>query len=265
MIELDGRPYTIEVPMDNGSSLLITHDGQQTIRPPYTYAADGFATHHNASCLLEPKFQEAYNLGANSGHTLIPQGQQLHVEWRVHQYIWAAWHCKQLEGDFVECGVNTGIFSIAIMKYLGWNTIDKDFWLFDTFDGCPSDQFTREEIEIGIDKVHENSYFDCYELAKRNFSPWKRANLVKGRVPESLETVNIDKVAYVMIDMNAVVPEIAAAEYFWPKMVSGAIMCLDDYNWVHHIHQKIAFDKFAEERGVKILNLPTGQGILMKP
>ena len=92
MIELDGRPYTIEVPMDNGSSLLITHDGQQTIRPPYTYAADGFATHHNASCLLEPKFQEAYNLGANSGHTLIPQGQQLHVEWRVHQYIWAAWH-----------------------------------------------------------------------------------------------------------------------------------------------------------------------------
>jgi hypothetical protein len=48
-------------------------------------------------------------------------------------------------------------------------------------------------------------------------------------------------------------------------MVSGAIMCLDDYNWVHHIHQKIAFDKFAEERGVKILNLPTGQGILMKP
>jgi hypothetical protein len=72
-------------------------------------------------------------------------------------------------------------------------------------------------------------------------------------------------VAYVMIDMNAVVPEIAAAEYFWPKMVSGAIMCLDDYNWVHHIHQKIAFDKFAEERGVKILNLPTGQGILMKP
>lgn len=134
MIELADRPYTI---VDDGNTLLITHDGQQTIRPPYTYAADGFATHHNASCLLEPKFQEAYNLGANSGHTLIPKDQQLHVEWRVHQYIWAAWHCKQLEGDFVECGVNTGIFSIAIMKYLGWNTIDKDFWLFDTFDGCP--------------------------------------------------------------------------------------------------------------------------------
>jgi O-methyltransferase len=265
MLDLAGRPYTIEFPMDDGSTLLITHDGQQLTRPAYTYAADGFATHHNAACLLEPKFQEAYQLGANSGHTLLPPGQQLHVEWRVHQYIWAAWHCKQLEGDFVECGVNTGIFSLAIMKYLDWNTIDKDFWLFDTYEGCPAGQFTQDEVEIGIDKVHENSYFDCFELAKRNFSPWERAKLVKGRVPESLSTVEIDKVAYIMIDMNAVVPEIAAAEYFWPKMVSGAIMCLDDYNWVHHIHQKIAFDKFAEERGVKILNLPSGQGILMKP
>ena len=38
-------------------------------------------------------------------------------------------------------------------------------------------EFTREEIEIGIDKVHENSYFDCYELAKRNFSPRKKSTM----------------------------------------------------------------------------------------
>ena len=165
----------------------------------------------------------------------------------------------------MECGVNTGIFSLAIMKYLEWNTIDKDFWLFDTYEGCPSDQYTAIEIANGVDKVHENSYFDCYDLAKKNFAPWSRAKLVKGRVPHSLASVEIDKVAYIMIDMNAVVPEIAAAEYFWPKMVSGAIMCLDDYGYMLHVNQKIAFDKFAEERGVKILNLPTGQGFLIKP
>lgn len=257
--------FSLELPLDDGKTLVSTHDGQQFVRPAYTYQADGFATHHNASFLQEPEFQKAYRLGANSGHTLLPAGQELHVEWRVHQYIWAAWHCKHLEGDFVECGVNTGIFSLAIMSYLNWNKIDKDFWLFDTFDGCPADQFTPEEIAVGIDKVHENSYFDCYELAKRNFSPYRRAKLVRGRVPESFKDAQIDKVAYVMIDMNAVVPEIAAAEYLWPKMVSGAIMCLDDYGWIHHVNQKIAFDKFADERGVKILNLPSGQGILIKP
>lgn len=260
-----GVPFTIEFPLSDGGALVSTHDGRKWIRPAYTYHADGFATHHNASVLDEPDFLHAYTIGINSGHKLAPEGVQLDLRWRVHQYCWAASHCKHLEGDFVECGVNAGIFSLAVMNYINFNRLNKNFWLFDTYDGCPNDQFTEAEREIGIDKVHEHSYFDCFELAKRNFSPFPKARLVKGRVPESLETVNIEKVCYLMIDMNAVAPEIAAAEHFWPKMVSGAILLLDDYCWTHHVHQKIAFDKFAEERGVKILNLPTGQGMLIKP
>ena len=172
----------IEVPLDDGTTPVVAHDGMQTIRTSHTYQADGFSTYHNASCLQEPKFQEAYELGVKSGHTLTAPGQELHCEWCVHQYIWAASHCNNLEGDFVECGVKTGIFSLAIMKYLNWNSIDKDFWLFDFFEGCPADQYTANEIANGVDKIHEKSYYDCYDLAKKNFAPWSRAKLVKGRV-----------------------------------------------------------------------------------
>jgi hypothetical protein len=65
--------------------------------------------------------------------------------------------------------------------------------------------------------------------------------------------------------MNCVEPEIAAAEFYWPRMVSGSIMLLDDYGWARHAAQKRAFDRFAQQREVMILRLPTGQGLIMKP
>jgi len=39
---------------------------------------------------------------------------------------------------------------------------------------------------------------------------------------------------------------------------------LDDYGFNLHIEQKIAFDKFALDKGVQILQLPTGQGVIFK-
>ena len=54
-------------------------------------------------------------------------------------------------------------------------------------------------------------------------------------------------------------------EYFWEKLVPGAIVLFDDYGWSGYINQKKAHDAFAASKGVKILNLPTGQGMLIKP
>lgn len=261
MSTLAGPSFTLEFPLADGRVLVNTHDGRKFIKNGYTYEADGYATYHNASCLDEPKFMRAYQTGITSGHKF----GAIDLRWRVHQYCWAATHCMHLEGDFVECGVNTGIFSLSAIEYTNFGASEKTFFLFDTWEGIPMEQYTEAERAVGLDQVHNDSYESNFALAKRNFSPYGNVELVKGIVPDTLTQVTIDKVAYIAIDMNAVAPEIAAAEFFWPKMVSGAIMILDDYGWLHHVNQKIAFDKFAEERGVKILNLPTGQGMLIKP
>jgi O-methyltransferase len=65
--------------------------------------------------------------------------------------------------------------------------------------------------------------------------------------------------------MNCVIPEIEAAEFFWDKLVCGGVIVLDDYGWKGHHLQKQAFDEFAAKRGIKILSLPTGQGLIIKP
>lgn len=65
--------------------------------------------------------------------------------------------------------------------------------------------------------------------------------------------------------MNCATAEVAAAEYFWPKMSKGAKALLDDYAYASYEEQKKAFDKFAAAKGITILSLPTGQGLYIKP
>jgi hypothetical protein len=51
------------------------------------------------------------------------------------------------EGDFVECGVNAGFVSSAIMKKLQWNTLGRRFYLIDTFTGPVLTQYSQEEVQ----------------------------------------------------------------------------------------------------------------------
>ena len=83
-------------------------------------------------------------------------------------------------------------------------------------------------------------------------------------MPETLDGASIDLVAFLSIDMNCVVPEIAAVNLFWPKMACGGIVLLDDYGFPGHAEQKRAFDRFAAENDVSILALPTGQGVIVR-
>lgn len=87
---------------------------------------------------------------------------------------------------------------------------------------------------------------------------------MRGRVPDTLSAIESKAISYLSIDMNCVTPEIQAGEYLWPRLVNGGVILLDDYGWWPHIGQKNAWDAFAAARGLKILALPTGQGLLVK-
>ena len=78
-------------------------------------------------------------------------------------------------------------------------------------------------------------------------------------------TVSIEKIAYLSLDMNIAAPERAALEHFWPKLVSGGVIVLDDYGWAAHVEQKATIDEFAAARGIQVCCLPTGQGLIIKP
>ncbi len=132
----------------------------------------------------------------------------------------------------------------------------------DTYEGLSDAYLTAREREMG---KTGGGYEPCYEQVKRTFATFDNVEIVKGTIPDILPQVAAEKVAYLSIDMNCVIPEIAAAEYFWDRLVPGAVMLLDDYGHKGHEEQKTAFDDFSKRHGVQVLTLPTGQGIVFKP
>ena len=227
---------------------------------PVTYNADGLATVHNADFRADPLFKRACALGMATPHRY----GDIHFEWRIYICCWAALQAKHLGADYVECGVNTGVYSRAVMEYIDFANMAARFYLLDTYEGIPLEQLSEDELARGI-AGHNTLYYDCYAQVVETFAPFRNARIIKGRVPETLAQIASERVGYASIDMNSAAPEIAAGEFLWPRLVAGALVVLDDYGWRTHIGQKKAWDAFAERRGIRILSLPTGQGLMIRP
>jgi macrocin-O-methyltransferase TylF-like protien len=234
------------------------------VPPPAWYHQDGLTTIHNHEFMQDPEFVRAYARGVQAA------GGDYRIHWRVHIALWAARCAAKLEGDFVECGVNYGFVSSAIMSGLDWDRLGKTFWLLDTFSGLDERYVSREEIVEGALKrnaehMANEFYVKGVDGVRRNFSEWRNARIIVGAVPETLPQVDAAKIAFVHLDMNCAPPEVAAAEFFWRKMAPGAPLLLDDYAYEGYRLQKLAMDAFARSKGVAVASLPTGQGLIIKP
>lgn len=227
------------------------------LKPAPTYRQDGLTTVHNNGFMLDPDFASAESVGAATG-------SWSKIHWRVHVILWAAYQCASVEGDFVECGTNKGGFSRAIVDYVDFTSINKDFYLLDTFEGLVDDLLTEDEKKVGKKEHFQNVYSDCYNEVKATFAAFPFVKIIKGIVPDTLMQVPCTKVAFLSIDMNSVKPEIDTLNFFWDKMSKGGMIVLDDYAYVTCDLQYKAHNYWAKEKRIKILTLPTGQGLIIK-
>lgn len=223
-----------------------------------TYNQDHIVTCNNCDFMNDEKFLQSYKLGKST-----QSWGSAEIHWRAYVVCWAANRARSLPGDFVECGVNKGGYALALMDYINFKKLGKKFYLLDTYEGLCEKYVTEEERKYGI--LERYKYQTCYDEVKDTFKGYPNVEIIKGTVPDTLSLVKTDKVCFLSIDMNCAIPEVAAAEFFWDKLVSGSVIVLDDYGGWGHIVQKKAFDKFSEERGVQVLSLPTGQGLIFKP
>jgi O-methyltransferase len=261
-IDPTALPHAVALQYDNGEIAYAA--GLLPVLREYSYNGSGLRTFGKATgFLMEPRFQRAHARGCGGSHKKERYTDD--NRWSVHVILWAATVAARLPGDFVECGDNTGMYSLAICDWLDFNTLPKDFWLFDTFSAPPDEQMIEAERN-GIGGWHNSeNYKDCFAKACANFAPWPRCRLVRGIVPQTLAAFPEDRqVAFLSLSTNIVVPEIAAIEFFWDRLVPGAVVLLDDYGWATHAAQKEAYDTFANAHGAMILSVPTGQGIIIR-
>ena len=225
-------------------------------RITWGYSGDEIATGSILDFLGENSFISSYKRMRVASREVNDPG----LHFRVHQILWAAQHCFNLEGDFVECGTGRGMMMSAMLEKLEkWNLTDKKLYLFDTFEPFGIDPNTGiNDKKFGVRDTYAKSLSDV----KNNFSEWKHINFIVGFIPDTLLSVAIEKVAFLHIDLNHAAAEIAALRYFWPKVVDGGIIVLDDYAQV--LLQNQAMNYLAAELGFSILTTGTGQGIIVK-
>lgn len=225
-----------------------------------TYNQDGLITMHDCSFVEDPQFANAYSAARQTGSWRGPWGQA-NIHWRAHVLCWAASSASALNGDFVECGVDRGGTAMLVYRYVG---LDKQpnrrFFLYDTF--CGLDPNRSSDTERAS---YAGIYQECFDEVKDRFAKYPNVIVSRGSVPDTLLVRAPERVAYLHIDMNAAEPERAAIEFFWPRLVPGAFIVLDDYAWVSCHAQKVIMDEFAKSMNCTVLSLPTGQGILIKP
>lgn len=233
---------------------------------PDVYANDGLICFNSHAFLNDPAYQRAYQRGVRS----LGGKDFYQWEWRVHVGLWAASSASQLDGDFVECGVNYGFLSSAMMEFLDWDRLEKTFYLLDTFAGLDERFVSDGELQSGVLSKNElalrdGMYVRGVDGVRSNFAQWRNHRIIVGTVPETLEQVDAESVAFLHIDMNCSPPEVAALRYFWPRLSPGAFVLLDDYAQSGFDEQRHGMDAVAGELGVAICALPTGQGLLIKP
>ncbi len=213
------------------------------------YAGDNLFTYHrNLSFLEDQALMKAY-----AAHAKTPVEQA--ILWRISTVLWGVRNGLRLEGDFVECACYKGTTVRMICDAVNFSEqADRHYYLYDLFEHDPS---------MAHHAMPEHGA-ELYAAVKERFSDCPNVTVTQGRVPDVLADVAPNKIAFMHLDLNNAEAEIGALEVLFDRMVPGAVLVLDDYGWMAYRPQKLAEDPWFEKRGYRVLELPTGQGLVIK-
>lgn len=192
----------------------------------------------------------------------VTNNQEKSLVWRLHTLAWAAKNSLNIEGDFVECGVFKGFCSGVILNYLDFHNLPRQAYLYDTFEGLPEKTSTEQERRNWDYTKHDPEAI--YAGVCEKFSKFKNVNIVRGIVPDSFAQAAPEKIAFLHVDMNSAQAEMLALEYLFDKVTPGGFIVFDDFGWATNVNQMSAELAFMIERGHNVMELPTGQGIVIK-
>ena len=213
------------------------------------YAGDNLFTYHrNLGFLEDDSLMRAFNAHAS---TDIEKA----VLWRISTVLWGVRNGLRLEGDFVECACYKGTTARIVCDAVDFaNHPDRHYYLYDLFDHDPS---------LPHHAMPEHSK-QLYAQVKERFSGFDNVTVTQGKVPEVLAEVAPQKIAFMHLDMNNADAEVGALEVLFDRMVPGAVLILDDYGWLAYRAQKLAEDPWFAKYGYRVLEMPMGQGLLIK-
>lgn len=212
------------------------------------YAGDNLLTYQrNLSFMDDEPFMAAWRMQA-------ADAVEKAILWRTSILLGGVRNGLKLEGDFVECGCYKGTTARILCDAVDFGSRSKRFYLYDLFE---------HDATMPHHALPEHSK-QLYQSVLDRFADLPNVVITQGRIPEVLAQTAPEKIAFMHIDMNNAAAEVGALEVLWDRMVPGAMLVFDDYGWEAYRAQKLAEDAWLGARGFQVIELPTGQGLVIK-
>jgi hypothetical protein len=145
---------------------------------------------------------------------------------RLYVFWQAIGNILDLPGAVAEIGSYRGgsAFFLA-SSFLALTGREASIHVFDTFEGHPAAQVTERDNFHTPGQFSDTSYEDVREYLSRYTS----LQVHKGDVALSLPRLTETAYRLVHIDTDLYRPTLQCLEYFTPRLVSGAVVVIDDY------------------------------------
>lgn len=169
---------------------------------------------------------------------------------------------NNINGAFAELGVYKG----ETAKLVHYYCPEREFYLFDTFNGFDSRDVVLENEQIKNSESINNFKDTTLNSVLRYIAP-KNNNLriIKGFFPDSVLNKDIpSKFAFVHLDADLYAPTKAGLEFFFPLVPTGGFILIHDYNaWPG---ARKAVDEFLIDKTEIVIPMPdkSGSGLIVK-
>lgn len=152
--------------------------------------------------------------------------QQLDIRSATLLKIASRLRSQALSGALAELGVYKGDTAWKLNALFP----ERPLYLFDTFEGFHA-RDTDVENRLHCSRAQEGDFSDTSVEAVLARMPYpERVTIKKGFFPETASGMDGQSFLLVSLDADLYAPILAGLEYFYPRLVSGGMILLHDYN-----------------------------------
>ena len=170
----------------------------------------------------------------------------------------------RLPGSTAECGVFRGVGSGIICQTLATSYRAGELHLgFDSWDGVS----TPEEADRMADGRHgwqRGQLRTSLDATRDLLAGFEFCSLIQGWIPQSFGPAESHRFRLVHIDVDLRQPTWDSLAFFYPRMVPGGVIVLDDHGFVDCPGARAAATEFFGDKPEAIIEAPTGQAFVFK-
>lgn len=163
-------------------------------------------------------------------------------------------------GDVAQLGVYKG--GTAWMIASCFRHTQKKFYLFDTFAGLPQSSSSDGHWH----SIAEGNDFSdvLFQEVQKYFSPYQNIKFKKGLFPATAVGLEDARFSFVYLDADLYQSTKDGLEFFYPRMVPGGVIMLDDFGTPTWPGIQKAVEEFCNEQGIVPVTTTWWQGMIIK-